>query len=136
MGRDATVLRAACSAAAAWIASGCVLAAAGAGAGGGIYLTSRGVESVVAAPVARTFSAAERAFRELGVKPTGSRSEDEGRRRELTGETGDGEIDVTVSLKSEGASSTKVEVTARKSLVTWDKDFARRVLEKIVEFSR
>ena len=40
--------------------SGCLLAAAGAGAGGAIYVTDRGVESVVAQPVRRRRSLSDR----------------------------------------------------------------------------
>ena len=40
----------------------CVVAAAGAGAGGGIYLTQRGVESLVPVPVDRAASATHQAF--------------------------------------------------------------------------
>jgi hypothetical protein len=38
---------------------------------------------------------------------------------------------VTVQIKREDE-STKVEVTARTGTVTWDKDYAKMVLEKIV----
>ena len=50
--------------------TGCFLAAAGAGAGGGIYFTQRGVESVVAAPVERASAATEQTFRQLGIRQT------------------------------------------------------------------
>lgn len=114
---------------------GCLVAAAGAGAGGAIYISDRGVESLVAAPVDRTFSAAREAFSELGVTETKTKAEQEGsgEKRELSGETGDREI--TVSFRTEG-SSTRVEVVARRSAVTWDKDFARRIMEEIVSRTR
>lgn len=116
-------------------AAGCVVAAAGAGAGGGIYLTSRGVESVIAHPVADVARAAEAAFGELGIERTGLEVDDERGRRVLRGEPEGGEPDVTVSLQPEGDGSTRVEVTARTSVVTWDKDYARTVIEKIVELA-
>jgi hypothetical protein len=37
-----------------------------------------------------------------------------------------------VTLETQDSGSVKVEVTARRSAVTWDKDYARRVLERIV----
>ena len=85
----------------------------------------------MAAPVDQTFSAARAAFSELDITETGTKTEREGagERRELRGEAAD--RDVTVSLRSEG-SSTRVEVVARRSAVTWDKDFARRIMEEIV----
>lgn len=114
---------------------GCVVAAAGAGAGGGIYLTSRGVESVLASSVASVADAAEAAFRELGIERTGLEVDDERGRRVLRGEPESGEPDVTVTLEPEESGSTRVEVTARTSVVTWDKDYARTVIEKIVELA-
>ncbi len=43
---------------------------------------------------------------------------------------------MTVKLEREDSNTTRVQVTARKSLVTWDKGFAREIVEKIVEFAR
>ena len=57
---------------------GCVFAAAGAGAGGGIYYSGRGVESIVTTPVDRTYSAAEQAFAQLGIHQTKTSTEQEG----------------------------------------------------------
>src|SRR5512135_1144769 len=110
---------------------GCVVAAAGAGAGGGIYYSGRGVESVVTTPVDRTYSAAEQAFAQLGIHQTKTSAEQEGAldRREINGASADREV--TVTLVTEG-SGTKVQVVARKSAVTWDKDLARTILARIV----
>jgi hypothetical protein len=111
--------------------SGCLVAAAGAGAGGAIYVSDRGAESVVPATVASTESAAQRVFQELGIKETKTSSEQSSgeQKRVLEGSTDD--RDVTVTIASEGSGS-KVVVVARKSAVTWDKDLAKAVLEKIV----
>ena len=116
-------------------ANGCVLAAAGAGAGAGIYVTDRGAESLVAAPVARTFEASRAAFQELGITETRTITDSEGgaEKRTLQGKTADREIEV--ELKSEGA-STRVGVVAKKTAVTWDKDLARKLLGEIVERSK
>jgi hypothetical protein len=116
-------------------ASGCLVAAAGAGAGGAVYVGDRGVESVVAASVDRAYDATVRAFRELGVTEGKSSSERDGgtARRELEGSTGD--RNVTVKVRTEGAGA-HVEVVAYKSAVTWDKDFARRILERIVALAQ
>lgn len=113
-------------------ASGCVVAAAGAGAGGGIYLTSRGVESIVTSSLEEASDATERAFDELDITRTGVDIDDEDARRVYRGEPADGGPDVTVTLETQDSGSVKVEVTARRSAVTWDKDYARRVLERIV----
>lgn len=116
------------------LATGCIFAAAGAGAGGAIYFKGRGVESIVSAPIARTFSATHQTFQEMGIQQTKTSSEQGrgGEQREITGTTRDG--DVTVTLQSQG-DHTKVQVVARKSAVTWDKDLARRILQRIVDLS-
>ncbi len=91
-------------------AAGCVVAAAGAGAGGGIYFTKRGVESVVPASVERAFAATTRAFEHFKIRQTKLKAEDEDKDED----------------QDEG----------EKRPVTWDKDFARAVLEKVVAYSR
>lgn len=113
-------------------ASGCLFAAAGAGAGGGIYFNDRGVGSVVTAPVARASSATEQAFQEMGIsqKKTSTTQEGTQDKREIEGSTSD--RDVTVSIQTEGSGS-RINVVARKSAVTWDKDFARTILQRIVK---
>lgn len=113
-------------------ASGCIFAAAGAGAGGGIYFNDRGVGSVVTAPVAKASAATEQAFQELGINQKKSSTTQEGTqdKREIEGSTSD--RDVTVSIQTEGSGS-RINVVARKSAVTWDKDFARTILQRIVK---
>jgi hypothetical protein len=114
--------------------SGCVAAAAG-GLGAGIYYSDRGAESLVVAPIDKVFGAAQQTFQELGITETKSSSEtgDNSTQRQLKGTGND--RDVTVTLKTEG-SSTRVEVVASKSAVTWDKDLAKSILEKIVQYSK
>jgi len=127
--------RAAASAAVLLLA-GCVVAAAGAGAGGGIYFTQRGVESVVPVTVERATTATSQAFGQLKIRQTKSQAEqgDEGEKREIQGTAGD--RDVSVTLQVEGKNATRVQVVAKRTAVTWDKDFARSVLDKIVAYSR
>ena len=114
------------------VLSGCFLAAAGAGAGGAIYVTERGAEAQVASPVERTLGATRQTFQELGVTETKSSSEQEGgvEKRSLEGKTSDREIEV--DLRSEGT-GTHVAVVAKKTAVTWDKDLAKKILNRIVE---
>src|SRR5438309_10508759 len=116
--------------------AGCVLAAAGAGAGGAIYVTERGAEAVVPAALDRAASATRQAFDQLKVRQTKSASEqgDGGEQRQLDGTARD--RDVSVTLKPEGTSSTRIQVVAKTSAVTWDRDFARAILDKIVAYSR
>lgn len=111
---------------------GCVAAAAGMGAGAAIYATDRGVESVVAATIDKTYQAAQKAFQEFGVteNKTATEQKDGTETRTLSGKTSDRDVDI--DLKTEGP-GTKVNVVVKKSAVTWDKDFARKILNKIVE---
>jgi hypothetical protein len=110
----------------------CLAAAAGAGAAGAVYVTERGAEAQVAAPVARTFDAARQAFQSFGITETKTSTGQDGaiEKRSLEGKTSD--RDVEVDLKTEGT-GTHVDVVVKKTMVTWDKDFAKRILAKIVE---
>ncbi len=114
----------------------CVVAAAGAGAGGGIYFTQRGAESVVPVTIDRAAAAIRQAFDELKIRETKSETEQgaDGEKREVGGTAGDREISVTLTV--ENPRSTRVQVVAKRSAVTWDKDFARAVLDHIVAHSR
>jgi hypothetical protein len=110
--------------------SGCFLAAAGAGAGGAIYMTDNGAEALVGAPVDQTFTAAQETFRDLGITESKTVTERDGEEsRKLEGTTSD--RDVSVEIRTQG-SNTKVSVEVKKSPVTWDKDFAREILNRIV----
>ena len=116
------------------VACGCLLAA-GAGAGGGIYFTNQGVESVVPGGVEAVAAATERAFEHFELTRTELRIEADGQM--LRGEpTEGGDPEVTVTIRQEGEDTTRVEVKARTSVVTWDKDYAREVIEKIVEYAQ
>ncbi|HEU5169982.1 MAG TPA: DUF3568 family protein [Gemmatimonadales bacterium] len=110
---------------------GCVAAAAAAGAGTGIYLTTRGAESVVEGSVDNVASRARAVLREEGVTITETKSEDGGDKQELKGTKGD--LDVTVTMERQSPSTTKVEVTARKNVAEWDKEYAQQILNKIVQ---
>lgn len=118
------------------LSAACLFAAAGAGAAGGIYFTERGAESVVPVSVERAADATQRAFDALKIRKTKVETQDEGaaQKRQISGTAADREL--TVSLSTEQQGSTKVQVVARKSLVTWDKDYARSVLQQIVAFSK
>jgi len=132
---NTTLSWAAAGSAALWL-GGCLVAAAGAGAGGGIYLTQRGVESLVPTTVERAATATTQAFGQLKVHQTKSQVEqgEDGEQREIAGTAGDREVSVT--LKAEGKNATRVQVVAKRTAVTWDKDFARSVLDQIVAYSR
>jgi hypothetical protein len=110
--------------------TGC-LAAAAAGAAGGIYLTSRGAESVVEGSVAEIADRAEAVMGEMAIVKDGESTEDGGSRQVLKGKKGD--LDVTIDIERESEATAKVEVTARENLAEWDKDYAKEVLDRIVQ---
>lgn len=111
-------------------AQACIVAAAGAGAAAGIHVTSRGVEASLEPRIDRVAEAVQATFRDLGIRQTAESSKESGAEREFKGAVED--LDVTVTLKSrEGR--TDVEVSARRNLASWDKDYARQVLGRIIE---
>ena len=113
---------------------GCLAAtAAGAGAATGIYLTSRGAESVVKGSVDDVAKRARAVLAAEGIAITGSQAEGSGSKRELKGTKGD--LEISVSMEQQGAQTTKTEVSARKSLAEWDKGYAQRLLDRIVKQS-
>jgi hypothetical protein len=106
------------------------VAAAAAGAGTGIYLTTRGAESVVEGSTSNVAARARSVLNEEGVTITETKSENEGDKQEFKGTKGD--LDISVTLQRQGPKATKVEVAARKNLAEWDKEYAQRILNKIV----
>jgi hypothetical protein len=110
--------------------TGC-LAAAAAGAAGGVYLTSRGAESVIEGSPAQVAARAQAVMSEMGIVKEGESTENQGDKQVVKGKKGD--LDVTVDIVRESPTTAKVEVTARKNLAEWDKDFAKEVLNRIVQ---
>ncbi len=111
--------------------SACVVAAAGVGAGGAVYVTERDVESQVALPVDAATDAVRQAFRDLGIVEGRYATEQDGSREErtLTGTTEDREV--RVKVRSEGSGS-RVSVTVRRDEVGWDKKLARDIVDRVV----
>ena len=124
---------------------GCIAAAAAAGAGGAVYATTRGAESIVQGQpdgfddkqvaLLRTFADGlapriRSALERHQVTITDTSVEDGGDRQTWEGTAG--ELTVNVSAERESPTTTKVEVTARKNVADWDKEFAERVLRDIV----
>jgi hypothetical protein len=79
--------------------------------------------------------AAEQAFGEFDIERTSYEEEQDGAKRELEGRSDDKDADVAVHMEATEGGNTRVEVTAKTSPVTWDKDFAREILERIVELA-
>ena len=110
--------------------TGC-LAAAAAGAAGGVYLTSRGAESLVEGSVSEVTGRAEAVMNEMGIVKQGESTEGQGDKQVLKGTKG--ELDVTIDINRESPTTAKVEVSARENLAEWNKDYAKEVLNRIVQ---
>lgn len=105
-------------------------AAAGAGAGTGIYLTSRGAKSTVKGSIDAVAAQAQAVLESEGIVIDATNTEKGGDKRAFKGKKGD--LDITVELERKTAETTDAEVTARKNLVEWDKDYAQQLLNQIV----
>src|SRR2546422_255221 len=106
--------------------------AAAAGAGTGVYFTSRGAESIVEGSVADVERRARAVFAAEGIPVSGSQIENSGDKREIKGTKGG--LDITVSMERQGGGqTTKTEGSARKNIAVWDKDYAQQLLDKIVK---
>lgn len=112
---------------------GCFLVAAGAGAAGAIAYTNRGATSVVPGTVDNAFDRAVAAFQQAGITETGRSTENSGGQRKLVGTKG--EYEVTAELNRATDSTTKVEITAKKSEIDYDKEMAKDILNRIVTAS-
>ncbi len=113
--------------------TGCVAAvaaAAGAGAGAGIYLTSRGASSLVDGSLDAVAERTLGVFREAGVQRTATETQEDGSGRTYRG-FAEG-MEISVELARESAAVTRVTVHARRSTVEWDREYARRLLGRIV----
>ncbi len=110
---------------------GCLAAAAAAGAGTGIYLTTRGAESIVNASVNDVAARVQTVFKTEGVTLDATSMESGGDTREIKGKKGD--LDIAVSMERQSPTTTKTEVTARKNLAEWDKEYAQHLLDRIVK---
>ena len=107
------------------------LAAAAAGAAGGVYFTTRGAEALVEGSVDDVAARADAVMSEMQIAKDASSTENGGDERQLKGKRGD--TDVTISMQRESPTTTKVEVTARENLAEWDKEYAQQILQRIVE---
>jgi hypothetical protein len=108
----------------------CFLVAAGAGAAGAIAYTNRGATSVVAGTVDQVFDRSVAAFQQAGITETGRSTEENGTVRKLIGSRG--EFEVTAELNRSTDSTTKVEITARKSAVEYDRELAKDILNRVL----
>ena len=113
----------------AYFTTGCVAAALGGGALAGIHVTSQGAEADVESSIQGTEGRVRTAFRQMGIEMTGEASKDSGREREFKGSVNELEITVSLETRDHG---THIDASARRSLASWDQEYAERLVARIV----
>jgi hypothetical protein len=108
--------------------SGCLFAAA-AGAGGAIHFSGHTAEAIVERSVDDMAGAVARTLAAEGIEVSASHNEDSGAKVSFEGAKGD--LDVRVSLERDGV-GTKVRVSAQRNAASWDDDYAKELLAKII----
>jgi hypothetical protein len=109
---------------------GCLAAvAAGTGAGAAVAYNERGVSTRMEGTVDGVFARAQAVFREMGITETSQ--DNDGGERELQGRSGN-DLEVTVDIEADGPSLVSVNVFAQRNTVSWDRDYARSVLQAIM----
>ena len=111
------------------LTSGCLVAAVGGGALAGIHVTSQGAEADVESNIQGTEGRVRAAFRQMGIEMTGEAFEDSGREREFKGSVDELEITVSLETRDHG---THIEASARRSFASWDREYAERLVARIV----
>lgn len=108
--------------------SGCLFAAA-AGAGGAIHFSGHTAEAIVERSVDDMAGAVARTLAAEQVDVTDSHNEDRGAKISFVGNRG--ELTIRVSLEREGM-GTKVRVSAQRTAASWDDNYAKELLAKII----
>jgi hypothetical protein len=72
-----------------------------------------------------------RIYEGITLDATSAKNDQDEKKREYKGKKGT--LDITASLSSADTGTTKVEVSARKNTVEWDKDYAQQLLNKVIQ---
>jgi hypothetical protein len=83
--------------------------------------------------VTEVTSRSQSALKELGIQITDSSSKDSGKEMDLSGKSSNHNVSVQINDLGNGMSH--VEVSAKDGTLQWNKDYAKSVLEKIIEKS-
>lgn len=114
------------------VLGGCAVAAAGAaGAAAGIYFTSRGVGGVIEGSLDDVVRRTEIVYRDMGITIREREVDPDGDEIEIKGNRGGMSVDT--NIRRETATTSRIEVEAQKSAVEWDQDYARDVLNRIIQ---
>jgi hypothetical protein len=74
---------------------------------------------------------AQSVFKDMQIQLVHSDNKDSGHQQSIGGTSGD--EDVVVAMTSSGPDTTHVEVTAKTGTFRWDKDYAHKILSRIVQ---
>jgi hypothetical protein len=74
---------------------------------------------------------AQAVFKDMNIQLVSTDNKDYGHDQSLGGRSGD--EDVSVNLTSSGDNTTHVQVVAKTGTIQWDKDYAQKVLSRIVQ---
>ncbi len=108
---------------------GCLAVAAGAGAGAALAYNERGVSTKIEGTVDEVFARSQGVFRAMGITETSQ--DNDGDERELQGRSAN-DLEVTVDIKADGPSLVSVNVYAQRNTASWDRRYARNVLQRIM----
>jgi hypothetical protein len=112
--------------------TGCIAAAgAAAGAAGAVAYSERGARSEVAVPVDSLLHAVEATFAQMSITVTERSRKEDGTEHHLKAKNGDTEINVDID--QDQPPTTRIQITARKNLVDYDREYARDILKRVLE---
>jgi hypothetical protein len=106
-------------------------AVAGAGAVGAVAYSQRGAKGDVKGGVEQVRRQTELTFAQMGINTTATASKNAGAEQDLQGKVQG--MDVSVKIVAVSPQVSHVEVEARSGSLSWDKDYARNVLSRIVQ---
>ena len=109
---------------------GCAVAALGGGAAGGVAYSDRGAQADVKGNVNQVAKNTQEVFQKMGIQSTGTQMKNSGSERDLDGKSGNN--NVSVQITSTGPQSSHVEVISKDGTLSWNKDYAKQVVERIV----
>ncbi len=110
------------------LTSGCLAAAAGAGAAAAIHMSGNSAQSQVQGSVAAVDQRTRAVFADMGIQVETRTEKPNG--FEYRG-TADGR-EISVDIEAVEGGMTQVTASARRSPVEWDNDYAREIVQRIV----
>lgn len=115
-------------------AAGCTAIPAGNGVRTGVYFTGRSAESIVQGDLPVLEALTRAVLADMGVAVGASEAEVNDLELEIRGTGPDGRA-VHVELEEDADGNTRVRASARTNAVDWDREYARIIVERIVERS-